>query len=122
MDWKIVCLTAQLFAAARHCPVSMYEPNILIYRPNGHRIFMPSKLSILPNFNAEGSWYVRNNGFKGGPPVYFPPVDDSKGLTETLEIAWKTEREATGPDDWKPIYLKSLGEATALMLRKSIQK
>jgi hypothetical protein len=109
MDWKKVCLTAQLFAAARQCPMSMYEPNILMYGHNDPRHFLPSKLSILPNFNTEGSWYVRNTGFRG-PPVYFPPVDNSEGLMETLEIAWKTERESTGPDDWKPVYLKSLGD------------
>ncbi len=86
-----------------------------MYRPNGPRVFLPSKLSILPNFNAEGSWYIRNTGFRG-PPVYFPHVDNSEGLVETLEIAWKTERESTGPDDWKPIYLKSLGEATTTLM------
>jgi hypothetical protein len=111
MDWKQVCLTAQLFAAARHAPMSMHEPTLLMYRTNGHRLFMPSKLSILPNFNAEGSWYVRNTGLDGGPPVYFPPVDESGALMETLEIAWQTDRRCRGPDDWKPIYLKSLGDA-----------
>ncbi len=113
MDWRKVCLTAQVFAATRHCPMSMHEPTLLMYKPSGHRLFMPSKLSILPNFNSTGTWYVRNTDLHG-PPVYFPPVDTPATLRETLEIAWETHRPSLGPDDWRPVYLKSLLEATAL--------
>lgn len=115
MDWKKVCLTAQLFAAARRSPMSMHEPTLLLYKPDGHRLFMPNKLSILPNFNATGSWFVRNNSVDGGPPVYFPSVDTTEALMETLEVAWMAERKCRGPHDWKPIYLKSLGEAATLL-------
>ncbi len=112
MDWKQVCLTAQLFAAARHAPMSLHEPTLLMYRTNSHRLFLPTKLSILPNFHKSGSWYVRNTGL-GGPPVYFPPVECSDRLMETLEVAWSTERECRGPDDWRPVYLKSIADAEA---------
>lgn len=43
--------------------------------------------------------------------MYFPSVDTPERLMETLEIAWKTERKGTGPHDWKPLYLKSIGDA-----------
>jgi hypothetical protein len=90
----------------------MHEPTLLLYRPRSHRLFLPSKLSILPNFETEHSWYVRNASTDGGPPVYFPPVSDPEALLETLEIAWKTERKCRGPHDWRPVYLKSLSEAS----------
>jgi hypothetical protein len=110
MDWRKVCLTAQVFAATRRTPMNLHEPTILIYQPNCQRLFAPSKLSILPNFNTpyDGSWYVRNNGSEGGPPVYFPSVDTPEKLLETLEIAWKSERKGIGPNGWKPVYLKSI--------------
>ena len=114
MDWRRVCITAQLFAAARHCPISMHEPTLMMYKPHGQRLFMPSKLSILPNFNSTGTWYVRNSALDGGPPVYFPPVDNPTELRETLDIAWETNRKCLGPDDWRPVYLKSIDDAIAL--------
>lgn len=111
MDWKQVCLTAQLFACARHSQLSLHEPTLLMYRPKSHRLFLPSKLSIIPDFGNLGSWYVRNTGLDGGPPVYFPAVDSTDKLMETLEVAWETERKCRGPDDWRPVYLKSIGDA-----------
>ena len=113
MDWKQVCLTAQLFASTRHSLTSLHEPTLLMYRPKSHRLFLPSKLSIIPDFGNLGSWYVRNSGLDGGPPVYFPPVDCPDKLTETLEVAWDTDRRCQGPHDWRPIYLKSILDAEA---------
>ena len=112
MDWKQVCLTAQLFASTRHSLTSLHEPTLLMYRPKSHRLFLPSKLSIIPDFGNLGSWYVRNSGLDGGPPVYFPPVDCPDELTKTLEVAWDTDRRCQGPHDWRPIYLKSIGDAS----------
>jgi hypothetical protein len=114
MDWKKVCLTAQIFATARQATLSLHEPTLLMYRPNSHRFSLPSQLSILPKFESlnSGSWYVRNTGLNC-PPVYFPPVDNPESLLETLEIAWWTDihKKSKGPEDWRPIYLKSLSDA-----------
>ena len=123
MDWRKVCLTAQVFAATRRTPMYLHEPTILIYQPNCQRLFTPSKLSILPNLNTpyDGSWYVRNNGSEGGPTMYFPSVDSPERLMETLEIAWTTDWKERGPHDWRPIYLKSTREL-AMHTKTNINK
>jgi len=110
MDWRKVCLTAQVFAATRHTPMYLHEPIILIYRPNCPRLFTPSKLSILPNLNSSltGSWHVRNNGSDGGPTMYFPSVDSPERLLKSLEIAWTTDWKERGLETNLPeIYAKT---------------
>ena len=94
--------------------MSLHEPTLL-YRPNSHRLLLPSKLSIIPDFGNLGSWYVRNLGLDGGPPVYFSTVDHTDRLMETIEVAWDTERKCGGLDDWRPImiYLESIRDAEA---------